>query len=213
MFMRFLHLHARFFLALALSAGAYALLPQLAASHRLAVGWDAGVAAWLALHAHMMANPDDAKMRARAKAQDVSGKMIFIVLVAAAFVSLYGILGILSDAKLQQGALQAMGLGLAVATIVLSWLFIHTLFAVHYAHLYYARGDGLIFPQEHTSGEPPDYWDFVYFALVLGMTFQVSDVQIACRPMRRFALAHAVIAFFFNTFILALAVNIAASMM
>ncbi len=104
------------------------------------------------------------------------------------------------------------GLVIATSSIVLSWLFLNIMFAMHYAHGYYGdfgkKHEGLEFP-----GTPqPDYWDFAYFAIVIGMTFQVSDVQITSRYLRRVALMHSVIAFFFNVFIIAISVNIAASL-
>ncbi len=106
----------------------------------------------------------------------------------------------------------AFAIVLAVSSLLLSWLVVNTMFALHYAHEYYGddadkreRG-GLEFPDERD----PDYWDFAYFALVLGMTFQVSDVQITDRRLRHTALVHAVIAFFFNVVIVALSVNIVA---
>ena len=98
------------------------------------------------------------------------------------------------------------------ATLALSWLFLNATFGLHYAHEYYgddarrqARG-GLEFP----GGGTPDYWDFAYFAFVLGMTFQVSDVQITSRRMRRIALAHGLLAFVFNVVIVAVSVNVVA---
>ena len=98
---------------------------------------------------------------------------------------------------------------LAITTIVLSWVMVHTTFALHYAHDYYRPGKpgGLKFPDE----DKPDYWDFVYFSFVIGMTAQVSDVAIAERGMRRTATAHGIVSFAFNTALLALMVNIAAS--
>ena len=105
-----------------------------------------------------------------------------------------------------------LALVLAGACLVLAWLFMNTMFALHYAHAYYGDGarqeprGGLQFP-----GDPePDYWDFAYFALVLGMTFQVSDVQITDRHLRRIAIVHGLVAFFFNVVILALSVNVVA---
>jgi uncharacterized membrane protein len=106
-----------------------------------------------------------------------------------------------------------------VITLFLSWLATHILFAIRYAHEYYTpnrsadRSDsqqqgGLEFPHEPA----PDYWDFLYFALVLGMTFQVSDVQITARTLRRLATVHGLLSFLFNTIIVALMVNIAASL-
>lgn len=104
------------------------------------------------------------------------------------------------------------GLVIAASSIVLSWLFLNIMFAMHYAHGYYGdfgkKHEGLQFPET----PQPDYWDFAYFAIVIGMTFQVSDVQITSRYLRRVALLHSVIAFFFNVFIIAISVNIAASL-
>ena len=97
-------------------------------------------------------------------------------------------------------------------TIALSWAAVHTTFALHYAHEYYrgAKPGGLQFPSgdEH---EHADYWDFVYFSFVIGMTAQVSDVGITDKTIRRTATAHGIISFIFNTALVALMVNIAAS--
>src|SRR6202044_324561 len=106
----------------------------------------------------------------------------------------------------------AVGAALAGGAILGSWLLTHATFTFRYAHRYYGdsgRGDhgGLDFPGD----EPPDYWDFLYFSFVVGMTCQVSDVQVTSRSMRRMTLLHGVLSFFFNTVILALAVNVVAS--
>lgn len=98
----------------------------------------------------------------------------------------------------------------AAVSIVLSWLYLNMIFALHYAHGYYSHRNALHKGLDFPGKEDPDYWDFAYFALVLGMTFQVSDVQIVSRRMRRTALVHSVIAFFFNVFIIAISVNVAA---
>jgi uncharacterized membrane protein len=104
----------------------------------------------------------------------------------------------------------ALAIVIACGSIILSWLYMNTIFAVHYAHGYYGNYDashkGLDFPGD----EEPDYWDFAYFAIVIGMTFQVSDVQITSRHLRRMALLQSVIAFFLNVFIIAMTVNIVA---
>jgi uncharacterized membrane protein len=103
-----------------------------------------------------------------------------------------------------------LAIAIAAASIVLSWAFLNTLFALHYAHGYYGdygkQHEGLDFPGD----DEPDYWDFAYFAVVIGMTFQVSDVQVTSRYLRRMVLIHGVIAFFFNVFIIAVSVNIVA---
>ena len=104
------------------------------------------------------------------------------------------------------------GIVLAAASLLLSWLFMNTMFALHYAHAFYGdnqsrrRRGGLEFPGE----KDPDYWDFAYFAIVVGMTFQVSDVQVTDRRMRRMVLVHGMVAFFFNVVIIALSVNVVA---
>jgi len=123
----------------------------------------------------------------------------------AAFASLAAIIFELGQA--QRAPFQ---LALSIATITLSWAAIHTTFALHYAHEYYRGGEsgGLAFP----GGEDdPDYWDFVYFSFVVGMTAQVSDVGITDRMIRRTATVHGIVSFVFNTALLALMVNIAAS--
>ena len=129
--------------------------------------------------------------------------------VVAALASLGAIITELGS---HQGAGRTpLQLALATTTLVLSWAFTHTIFALHYAHDYYGeRGGkscGLNFPDEKN----PDYWDFVYFAFVIGMTSQVSDVAVASKPIRRTVNAHGIVSFFFNAALLALTVNIAAS--
>jgi len=99
---------------------------------------------------------------------------------------------------------------LAGLTVLGSWSLIHTVFAVHYAHLYYGPSNGgLIFP----GGGDPNYYDFLYYSFVVGMTCQVSDVQVAEAGMRRLTLVHGVLSFFFNTVVLALAVSVGAGLL
>jgi uncharacterized membrane protein len=98
----------------------------------------------------------------------------------------------------------------AVATVLLSWAFVHSIFAVHYAHEFYRKGttaSGLEFPGGDAT---PDYSDFFYFSFVIGMTFQVSDVQVTNRSIRRAVLAHGIVAFLFNVALLAIIINVAA---
>ena len=105
-------------------------------------------------------------------------------------------------------------IALAISTIVLSWAFMHSIFALHYAHEFYGEGrddqmGGLIFPGK----DEPDYWDFLYYSLVVAMTAQVSDVQITSKIIRRLTTLHGAISFFFNATVLALTVNIVSSRM
>ena len=104
---------------------------------------------------------------------------------------------------------------LALVTVALSWLFVHAIFALHYAHAFYSAGAdgrdraGLLFPGD----ESPDYWDFLHFALIIGVASQTADVQIADRALRRLSTVHSITAFVFNTVILALAVNLAVGLL
>jgi uncharacterized membrane protein len=178
-------------------------------SPRLLVGWDIGLGLYLGLAFHMMASSDVDSIRRRAGGQDEGKFAMLILTVASALASLAAIIAELSS-TLNGGARQPTQLVLAITTIVLSWAFIHTMFALHYAHEFYddEGGGGLTFPG---PDEEPDYWDFMYFSFVIGMTSQVSDVGITSRPIRRTVAAHGVVSFVFNVALLALTVNIAAS--
>ena len=150
--------------------------------------------------------------KARAAAQDPGRDALFVVTLTAAVFGFFAALDILAavlDDRTPEH--QAIVYALGFGAVVLGWLLIHTIFLFRYAHLYYGDRDrnkqsdrGLNFP----GGADPNYLDFAYFSFVIGMTFQVSDVQITDRPIRRLALGHAMISFGYNTAILALVVNI-----
>lgn len=181
---------------------------DLLATHLLR-GWDAGVIFYLALLAPMMSAARVADIRRRAAAQDEGRFALLVLTVTAGVASFAAIIAELG----RSGGASPRELILATATILLSWSFVHVIFALHYAHEFYSDGGenagGLTFP----GGEDPDYWDFVYFSFVIGMTSQVSDVAICSKPIRRTATAHGVLSFFFNAAVLALTVNIAASLL
>jgi len=152
-------------------------------------------------------------LRARAQKEDFGRTVIFIFVVVAACASLFAV-GFLVNV----GSDNVGDLVLGLATVVLSWSLIQTVFGLHYAHAFYGDSDqpgerrhagGLIFPGERM----PDYFDFAYFSFVIGMTCQVSDVQITSRRMRRLALLQSVLAFGFNTIILALLINTISSLL
>ena len=191
-------------------------LPRtIAGPTRALFAWDLGAGLYLGLALTMMFRSDVETMRRRAaRVQDDGAAVILALTVVAAVASLAAILLELSGIKGLSPREQTLHLGLAAVTILLSWSFVHTAFALHYAHEFYDDDTGkdaqpcLDFP-----GTPePDYIDFLYFAFVLGTTSQTSDVTINSSPMRRLALLHGVIAFFFNTTLLALMVNIAAGL-
>jgi uncharacterized membrane protein len=177
---------------------------------RVLTGWDVAVALYLVLAMRMMSMADVNHIRRRARLQDEGQFAILTLTAAAALASLGAIVALLG----MSGAAdrRPIHLLLAVATILLSWSFTHVMFALHYAHEFYdqngGQGGGLAFPGDLRD---PDYWDFVYFSFVIGMTSQVSDVAITCRPIRHTVSAHGIISFIFNVALLALTVNIAAS--
>jgi len=198
----------RLFLAIVLFLAVAAVLPrEWREATRALVAWDIAVAFYLVSIARLMMACSIAKIRHLAAIQDEGRIAIPVLVVAAALASLGAIVAELGGA---QGRGSAM-LALASVTILLSWSLIQAIFALHYAHEYYDadahRGGGLKFPGEAA----PDYWDFVYFSLVIGMTSQVSDVAVTSPAIRRMVSVHGVVSFIFNLTLIALTVNIAAS--
>lgn len=151
-----------------------------------------------------------------AKLQDTARSAIFLFVVLAAVASLFAVAILIGGAKGLGRKALTEHLLLAAATVISSWFLIHTMFAMHYAHGYYREGNtdvfgvgGLEFPNE----KEPDFLDFAYFSFVIGMTCQVSDVQVSSRGMRRLALVHGLLSFVFNTVILALSINLASGLL
>jgi uncharacterized membrane protein len=207
----------RLFAGLAVMILAWPLLPaSLSATTRGVLGWDVGVLVFLALSAQLFATASPNAMPAAAEAQQEGEWTIFWITLAVVIVSFVAVSSEFAAIKGAAPGRQAWQVSLVAVTLLLSWLVTHVTFAFRYAHEYYARDlggpgvdRGLDFPQE----DEPDYLDFLYFALVLGMTFQVSDVQITSRKLRRVATLHGLLGFLFNTVIVAFTVNIAAGLM
>lgn len=179
---------------------------------RLLAAWDIGVVCYLALAGIMALRSSTAKMQERAAQEDESAVVVLALTLAASVASLAAIAVELVGIRDGQAGQQASRLGIAAVTILCSWFFVHTIYAIHYAHEYYGDGGerrGLVFPHENR----PDYWDFLYFSFNLGAAAQTSDVAIVSRRMRRLALAHTILSFLFNTTVLALAVNVGAGLL
>ncbi len=198
---------------------AYALLP---APHgnaaRLVFAWDLGSVALLGMLTYVIVGADHRAMTANASAQEEGEWAVFFITLVGVMVSFAALTRVMAVAKdMPEGLERRAYIGVVALTLFLSWLVTHVLFALRYAHEYYQRSvamapkvdGGLEFPGD----EMPDYWDFIYFSLVLGMTFQVSDVQITSRKLRRLATVHGLVGFLFNTVIIALTVNIASSLL
>lgn len=203
-------------LALAVGVGltVFLVLPRsLSGPTRSLIAWDAGAALYLALAWTLMLRSSVERMRFRAQLQDDGAVVVLALTVAAAVASLAAIVLELVGVRSYSASRQTLHLALAGVTFLCSWCFVHTAFALHYAHKFYVyrgrdHGPCLQFP----GADPPDYADFLYFSFVIGTTSQTADVSIASRSMRRLALAHGVISFFFNTTLLALTINVAAGL-
>jgi uncharacterized membrane protein len=207
----------RLFIGLGCGLVAAFLLPAAATATASTIGaWDIGVGVYLILTLHLFLTEDHRGMARHAAAQQEGEWTIFAVTVGVVVISFVSILEEFAGTSALHGGSKAFHVGLVAATLLLSWLMTQFTFAFRYAHEFYTTsGDGpdvdggLNFPGENN----PDYMDFLYFALVLGMTFQVSDVQITARKLRRLATVQGFLGFMFNTVILALTVNIAAGLL
>jgi uncharacterized membrane protein len=177
------------------------------------VAWDLSAAIYLILAFRVMLTCKGEALRARAARQDDSRVVILVIILLAITASFVAIAGLLAAAK--EAPNRALNLGLAAVTIVLAWTVTQVVFTLHYAHEYYrptggrqAVAEGLDF----RGDRDPDYWDFFYFATSFGAASQTSDVSILTKPLRRLATLHAITSFFFNTAVLALTINLAASL-
>jgi uncharacterized membrane protein len=205
---RVIYARPRTFISFAAGILLFVLLPpSLRLVTRLLIGWDGFALLYLVLVYAMMLSGGDRHIRYRAAIQDDGRFLILMVTALGAFASIAAIV-------FELGASHhgVAPLSLATATIALSWALVHTAFSLHYAHEYYRgpKPGGLQFPSGDTH-DHADYWDFVYFSFVIGMTAQVSDVGITDKTIRRTATVHGIISFVYNTALVALMVNIAAS--
>jgi len=200
-------------------AGVASLLvpPQISLLTRLLFSWDVAMVCLLGLTWWAMAKATPASMRKAAQREDPGRILILTAITIAALFSLLAIVFMLRSNKGVSPEILTLHLLLAFSTILLAWLLVHTIFALHYAHGYYdddtkslqqCQAEELDFPGDID----PDYWDFMYFSFVVGMTSQVSDVEIASRSLRRLALFHGILSFFFNTTILAMGINLFAGL-
>jgi len=216
-------------------------IARVDARHRLIVSLVAGFATWLALRGRVQSSTQSIatwdvfalfvlvlawltilttpphKLRARAQEQDVSRTVIFVFVILAACASLFAVGFLFFGNKQIQHSHFVVHLLLSLIAVIGSWLLMHTVFGLRYAHTYYGDPDGPG-PRQHAGGlifpgdRLPDYIDFAYFSFVIGMTFQVSDVQITSRELRQLVLIHGILSFGFNTVILALAINTVATL-
>ena len=225
----FLHRHrflrhvigrSRLVVCVLLGLCALAIMPDSwRSTTRLLLTWNFGVLLYLSSSAQMMITTDETKIRRRALLTDESRFVVLTLSCLAAVASIVAIVAQLGQVKDMTGLMKGLHLGLAALTIVTSWAFIRIIFAQHYAHEYFIeRASEADLPESLRGGisfpdtGKPDYADFLYFSFVIGVASQTADLTICSRPMRRVALVHCVLSFFFNTTILALTINIAAGL-
>ena len=207
-------------IGLGLAAGlAFSVAPSgLDVPSRAILSWDVGCLAFVSLTLQHIGRRDAPFIRSAAAAQDEGQGIILVLVLALAAASLLAVAAELSFAKDARGLDKALRVLLAFGSVAISWFVTQLIFALHYAHEYYAPDDdddpetlqqgGLDFPKD----DAPDYWDFVHFAVVIGVASQTADVAFTSKRMRRIGTVHGLVAFLFNTVILALTINMLAGL-
>jgi len=215
--------HPRAFAALAAALLAWAVLaylppgkmPDWPGQTQAILAWDVGALTFLASTLRLFVARGPGRMAEDAEAQQEGQWAVFWVMLLGTMASFAALSYEFSGLKDLPALERGLRVALAAATLLLSWLLAHAVFALTCAHEWYARDDagalrrGLAFPGE----DRPDYLDLLYFAAGIGMTFQVSDVQVTSRSLRRLVLLHGIVSFLFNTVIVVLTVNIAAGLL
>ncbi|HAH65348.1 MAG TPA: DUF1345 domain-containing protein [Rhizobiales bacterium] len=206
----------RFLIALAVGVAVALLAPFDERIPRVLAGWNAGGWLYLVLVAIKMWRAEIDGIKREASIERESRIVVLVVVTLGSIFTMLALFAQLMALKSEHGLDRTLSVGLSVSTIFLSWLLIHTVFALYYAHEFHSeakgrsrgQGGGLSFPDDST----PDYLDFLYFSFVVGTTAQTSDVVVCSRAMRRVVMLHGILSFFFNTAVIALAVNIAAQL-
>ncbi|MEO9210329.1 MAG: DUF1345 domain-containing protein [Ginsengibacter sp.] len=176
------------------------------------IGWDSFCLCLIVFHWTTFYITDSKQIRTQSKIQDSKGSIIFIIILIATLASFLAVLLLILTKKQNQHV--PIQIPVAILGMLFSWILIHTIFTIRYAHIFY--GDHESLPNVHAGGldfpneKKPDFLDFAYFSFVLGMTFQVSDVQVTSKRIRRLAMFHGLIAFGFNTIMIALTINLIA---
>jgi uncharacterized membrane protein len=217
--LRLLRKHAIFVIAVIVGLSVFLLLTTREVTARnLLAGWNVAAVMFIVATWRRMLKASVATIRKRSADLDFSDTLLMFLSISAAIASVAGIGLELHQVK-EAAPSVALGRALAaVVTILISWVFLHTLFTVHYAHRFYGgdddgdgvKGDGLKFPEGLNE---PVYWDFLYYSFTIGVASQTADVATSSTVMRKLTLLHSVLSFLFNTTILALAINVGASLL
>ena len=217
--LRYVAARPRLFIAIVIGILFYFVFPLARdTSTRLLMAWNIAIGCFLVMAFIVMVRSDDEDMQRHAQKTDEGRFAVLLSAMIAAAVSLAAI--VIELSRIKQADDAGFYVGLSVVTIFVSWAFIQVIFTEHYAHEYYMQTDGgkrrrneegagLSFPGERK----PDYIDFLYFTVTIGVANQTADVAIRSRPMRVLVLVHSVISYFFNATILALSINIVSSIL
>jgi uncharacterized membrane protein len=213
---RHVHAQIRFLIALAVGLIVALAVPLDETIPRILAGWNAGGWLFFALVAVKMWRAEIEGIKREADIERESRIAVLVIVVLGSLFTLLALVTQLGALKTEHGLDRTISVTLSVSTIFLSWLLMHLVFAIYYAHEFHGEGrdrtgghgGGLSFPGEST----PDYLDFLYFSFVVGTTAQTSDVEITSRRMRRVVMLHGILSFVFNTAVIALTVNLAAQL-
>ena len=213
------HLSTALTIGVLVAIGLYGMPNRLEPSTRNILIWDCTALPFIVGMIVMMCDCGIDRIQARAEQQDEGRGLTLTLSILSAVLSVFAIGQELGLAKPDHAWLKVLRVALAFSTIAVSWFFTHLIFALHYAHEYYSpetcedqkgrtdRG-GLGFP----GGEPPDYWDFLHFAVIIGVASQTADVSFTSKPLRRIGTVHGALSFVFNTVVLALTINLLAGL-
>ncbi len=215
-FVRHLGARPRLYFCTLVGFAAGLLLPPSFEPHlvtRLLIAWNVGAILYVALAAVMMSRATRESIRVRAQKQDEGKYVILALVVVSAIACLAAIGGELAVVKDMHGVAKLAHVALAGLTVLSSWAFAQVSFCLHYAHDFYAEQSeghkpGLLFPDD----DPPDYGDFFYFSAIIGTSGQTADVSFVSKELRRIGSVHCIVAYLFNTTVLALLINIGASL-
>ncbi|MFG1421103.1 DUF1345 domain-containing protein [Roseixanthobacter liquoris] len=211
---RVVRLHVRLFIAFGLGILTFAILTETGVAEGVMgalISWDIAVLAWLCLVGVLVVRTDATMLSIHAGIDDEGAPVILIVSLLCAGISLVAVI-MASGHHGTEGSSSPERVDLAVGTLLLSWLFLHTIYALHYSREYYSsRPDAspmLIFPGD----AQPDYWDLLYFSFNIGTASQTADITIPSPRLRRLVLGHQIASYIFNAAVIALGVNVAASL-
>ncbi|WP_341989580.1 DUF1345 domain-containing protein [Azorhizobium sp. AG788] len=208
---RMLRLHLRLFVGILVALVTFAVSPELAFHTRFLVAWDIGIAVWLVLVMKVVMGGTAERVRRRAAEEDEGA---LVILIGALLASLFSVAAVVQEAGSVSGAgpYALPHLLLAIGTLTLSWTFMHGIYAMHYAREYYSVSADTHPMLGFPGDEDPDFWDFFYFSFTIGTSAQTADVSVNSRRLRRTVLGHQLVAYVFNASVIALGVNVAASL-